>query len=40
MIYKGYTKYLFNNYDVTKKNNKPEFTYNGFEVSEELTNKI
>ena len=40
MIYKGYTEYLPNNYDAAKKNNKPEFTYNNFKVSEKSTNKI
>ena len=33
-------EYLPNNYDAAKRNNKPEFTYSGFEASEELTNKI
>ena len=33
-------KYLFNDYDVIKRNNKPEFTYNNFETSEKSTNKI
>ena len=33
-------EYLFNDYDAAKKNNKPEFTYSNFEVSEESTNKI
>ena len=40
MIYGKYTEYLFNDYDAAKKNNKPEFTYNGFETSEKLINKI
>ena len=40
MIYKGYTEYLFNDYNVTKRNNKPKFIYNSFEASEKLTNKI
>ena len=40
MIYKECTEYLSNDYDVIKKNNKPEFTYNNFKASEKLTNKI
>ena len=37
---KKYTEYPPNDYDTAKKNNKPEFTYNNFEASEKLTNKI
>ena len=33
-------KYLFNDYDVIKRNNKPEFTYNNFEALEKLISKI
>ena len=40
MIYKKYTGYLFNNYNVAKKNNEPEFIYNSFEASEKLISKI
>ena len=33
-------EYLFNDYNAAKRNNEPEFIYNGFEASEELINKI
>ena len=40
MTCKGCTEYPLNDYNAVKKNNEPEFTYNGFEVSKESTNKI
>ena len=40
MTCKGCTEYLFNDYDAVKRNNEPEFIYNSFEASEELTSEI
>ena len=40
ITYKGCTEYLFNDYNVVKRNNEPEFIYNGFEASGKLTSKI